>query len=132
MSASAGAVSVLSVLSVHGVPMLIRCIGSAATPRRRRHTTGARDCAQNLTDCARHGRSVPWSALWDAVCQAQAWESVSNGVMARKHGTIVVAQVLTKWASLPADKSPRSRNECIAASRQMEPISAPFAPVLAV
>lgn len=34
MSASAGAVSVLSVLSVHGVPMLMRCIGSAAPPRR--------------------------------------------------------------------------------------------------
>lgn len=34
MSATAGAVSVLSVLSVHGVPMLIRCVGSAAPPRR--------------------------------------------------------------------------------------------------
>ena len=34
MSATSGAVSVLSVLSVHGVPMLIRCIGSAAPPRR--------------------------------------------------------------------------------------------------
>jgi hypothetical protein len=34
MSTTSGAVSVLSVLSVHGVPMLIRCIGSAAPPRR--------------------------------------------------------------------------------------------------
>lgn len=34
MSTTSGSVSVLTVLSVHGVPMLIRCIGSAAPPRR--------------------------------------------------------------------------------------------------
>jgi len=34
MSAASGAVAVLAVLSVHGVPMLIRCVGSAPPPRR--------------------------------------------------------------------------------------------------
>ena len=42
MSATAGAVSVLSVLSVHGVPMLIRCVGSAALLRLRPARAGRR------------------------------------------------------------------------------------------